>query len=62
LRSSGFGLYFGKDQSNSQSNSTTSQPMLFNISGANIPAVPLPQATTTLIFLLILFFLIKSSE
>jgi len=30
------------------------------MSGANIPAVPLPQATTALIFLFILFFLIKS--
>ena len=40
----------------------TSQPMLLKISGAKTPAVPLPQATTALIFLLILFFLIKSSE
>jgi len=34
--------------------------MPFKISGANIPAVPLPQATTALIFLLILFLFIKS--
>jgi len=34
--------------------------MPFKISGANIPAVPLPQATTAFIFLLILFFFIKS--
>ena len=39
----------------------TSQPIPFKISGAKIPAVPLPQATIALIFLLILFFFIKSS-
>ena len=59
--SSGFGLYFGKVQSSLQSSSITSQPIPLNISGANTPAVPLPQATTALIFLLILLFLIKSS-
>ena len=31
------------------------------ISGANIPAVPLPHATTALIFFVILFLFIKSS-
>ena len=35
--------------------------MPLNISGANIPAVPFPQATTALIFLLILFLFIRSS-
>ena len=60
MRSSGFGLYFGKDQSSLQSNSTTSQPIPFKISGAKIPAVPFPQATTALIFLVILFFFIRS--
>ena len=59
-RSSGFGLYFGKLQSNLQSNSTTSQPIPLKMSGANIPAVPFPQATTALIFLFILFLFIKS--
>ena len=52
FKSSGFGLYLGKDQSSSQSSFTTSQPMAFNIFGAKIPAVPFPQATTALIFLL----------
>ena len=37
----------------------TSQPMPLKISGANIPAVPLPQATTALIFFSILFLEIK---
>jgi hypothetical protein len=60
-KSSGLGLYFGKVQSNLQSNSITSKPTPLKISGANIPAVPLPHATTALIFLLILFLLIKSS-
>jgi hypothetical protein len=55
FKSSGFGLYFGKVQSKLQSNSITSQPIPLKISGAKIPAVPFPQATTALIFLLILF-------
>jgi len=53
-------LYFGKVKSKLQSNSITSQPMPLRIPGANIPAVPLPHATTALIFLFILFFFIKS--
>ena len=59
-RSSGLGLYFGNVQSSLQSNSITSQPIPLKISGAKIPAVPLPQATIALIFFLILFLSIKS--
>ena len=59
-KSSGLGLYFGNVQSRLQSNSITSQPIPRKISGAKIPAVPLPQATTALIFFFILFFFIKS--
>ena len=59
FKSSGFGLYFGNVQSSSQSNSITSQPIPFKISGAKIPAVPLPQATTALIFFLIYFYLLN---
>ena len=55
FKSSGLGLYLGKLKSRLQSSSITSQPILLSISGANIPAVPLPQATTTLILFLILF-------
>ena len=58
-RSSGLGLYFGNVKSKLQSNSTTSHPIPLKICGANIPAVPFPQATTALIFFLILFFEIK---
>ena len=58
--SSGFGLYFGKVQSSLQSSSITSHPISLKISGANIPAVPFPHATTALIFFFILFFFIKS--
>ena len=36
-------------QSRLQSNSITSQPIPLKISGAKTPAVPLPQATTTLL-------------
>ena len=60
FKSSGLGLYFGKLKSSLQSNSITSQPIPLKISGANIPAVPLPQATTALIFFFNLFFLIRS--
>ena len=52
--SSGFGLYFGKLKSKLQSNSITSHPIPLKIFGAKIPAVPLPHATTALIFFLIL--------
>ena len=61
FKSSGLGLYLGKFQSRLQSNSITSQPISLKISGANIPAVPLPQATTAFNFLFILFLFIKSS-
>ncbi len=37
----------------------TSHPIPLKISGAKIPAVPLPQATTAFIFLFILFLLIR---
>ena len=37
----------------------TSHPIPLKISGAKTPAVPLPQATTAFIFLLILFLEIK---
>ena len=60
FKSSGFGLYLGNVQSRSQSNLITSQPIPSNTSGAKIPAVPFPHATTTLIFFLILFLLIRS--
>jgi len=40
-----------------QSNSITSQPIPLRTCGANIPAVPLPQATTTFNFFLILSFI-----
>ena len=60
-KSSGLGLYFGNVQSKLQSSSITSHPIPLKISGANIPAVPFPQATTALIFFLILFLFIKSS-
>jgi len=46
----------GKVQSKLQSSSITSQPIPLKISGANIPAVPFPQATTAFIFFEILFF------
>ena len=45
--SSGFGLYFGKVWSSSVSSGITSQPIASITCGANAPAVPLPQATTT---------------
>ena len=46
--SSVLGLYFGKVWSSSQSSGTTSQPTASSTCGANAPAVPLPQAQTTL--------------
>ena len=46
--SSVFGLYLGKVWSSSQSSGTTSQPIAESTRGANAPAVPLPQAQTTL--------------
>ena len=45
--SSGFGLYLGKLWSSSVSSGMTSQPIASITCGANAPAVPLPQATTT---------------
>ena len=45
--SSGFGLYFGNVWSSSVSSGITSQPIASITCGANAPAVPLPQATTT---------------
>ena len=46
--SSVLGLYFGNVWSSSQSSRTTSQPIASSTCGANAPAVPLPQAQTTL--------------